>query len=173
MYPQRFDQPGTENKLWTTKDVAAVVPGQAAPGDTCPGVSPGPERCLATSDRPDGCNCSSSGGSKAGGVLCKSLCCDATTMTCADASVCAAACALSAGRAEGCVCDRAKQCTTLCCGIDGTCTDASCTVLEGAQSLTDGDLTTKWFSKPTISSFSSASPKSASDACCTANEQSA
>jgi hypothetical protein len=41
MYPQRFDQPLTANKLWASKDVPPVLTGLKPAPDTCPGNAPG------------------------------------------------------------------------------------------------------------------------------------
>ena len=135
MYPQRFDQPGTKNRLWTTKDVEPVLPGQIAPKYRCPGGGPRPDKCTGASDRPNGCNCTSIDGGKGGGILCQSNCCDEQNHMCVDASICAAECAATLERPYGCSCDTMPQCASGCCGIDNTCTHADFCKLPCSASI--------------------------------------
>ena len=53
MYPQRFDQPLTANKLWASKDVPPVLKGLKPAPDTCPGNAPG-VRCTLKIEKATG-----------------------------------------------------------------------------------------------------------------------
>ena len=121
MYPQRFDQPATNNKLWSKKTVPPVLNGLKPLPDTCRGSAPG-TKCKGSSDRPNGCSCKDvNSGSNADAAVCASLCCDPFSFKCQAAEVCASACAANANRTAGCTCLSSEQCHSGCCGIDQTC----------------------------------------------------
>eukprot|EP00939_MAST-03C_sp_MAST-3C-sp1_P000229 g229.t1 len=56
MYPQNYDQPSTEKKLWTPVDIPPRVSNQSPPNETCSGDG----ACQADDNRPDGCACEKS-----------------------------------------------------------------------------------------------------------------
>jgi hypothetical protein len=121
MYPQRFDQPNTENKLWEVKVVPPVVTGLKPPADKCPSRAPSNE-CQASNDRPNGCTCvNSSTGPGGDSAVCKSGCCDPFTMQCQPSTVCSSECAAASNRTAGCNCVNDGQCHSNCCGLDNTC----------------------------------------------------
>ena len=137
MYPQRFDQPKTVNKLFEVKDLPPAKSGLAPPQDTCPGSAPGIQ-CKASSDRPNGCSCvGASTGPLGDSAVCASTCCDPFTLKCQDTAVCASECAANTKRPAECTCVADGQCNSGCCGLSSTCAVSATTCTHPCDNLID------------------------------------
>jgi hypothetical protein len=137
MYPQRFDQPNTVNKLWGIKNVPPVLTGLTPPVDRCPGSAPS-QKCTGSSDRPNGCACVGSGTGPSGdSAVCSSACCDPFSLKCQPNAVCASECAATNNRTAGCTCKQNDQCRSNCCGLDNTCSVNATTCTQPCSNSID------------------------------------